>query len=268
MAITTDLNSPKALISLYDGGASMPTLIVLAYLRKNGETPLGLLAKACRLSERSVQRALAAIKRLGLPTTNLSHDHDHGDHVNKGTTTNLAGEIPSNDKSDTPPTTNMAEMPTSTDTIDAPEANKTIDPIREKLIKYEVYAWCVDNLMAKVDRKVLECQLEYHAFRLAHNFKFTKHPATYLHSACLRDFVAPEGFHASAHKARAGIKDTPKGVQIVRPAPQEEKPLDDAQKIDTLRKMMAQPIPAAKRMAAKLARDWGINMEDLASAAG
>lgn len=269
MTITTDFNSLPNLIALNEGGACVSTFVVFAYLREKGAAPIGLIAKACKLSERSVQRALAAIKRFGLPTTKMSHDHDHGDHVNKGTASDLASEGISDAKSDTPQTTNLSAVPVFSDTTDAPEDDKPVDPIREKLIQYEVYAWCVDNLMAKVDRKVIERQLEYHAFRLAHNFKFAKHPATYLHSSCLRDFVAPDGFHATAYKARTGIKDAPKVVQLpVRPEPQPEAPLDDVQKLDTLRKMMAQPFPSARRIAAKLAMEWGMSPEDLASAAG
>lgn len=224
------------------------TALVLAFLKEFGQHPVGIIAEACDLSERSVERSLASLKRLNLVPTNLSHDHDHGDHGVKGTATNLSGES------------------TATDTSDG---DKPVDPIREKLLEYEILPWCVDSLMAKADRKAIERQLEYHAFRLARGFKFSKHPATYLYSACLRDFVAPDGFHAAAHKARAGIKDAPKVVQIsARPEPQPEVPLNDTQKLDTLRKLQAQLYPAAKRMAAKLAMDWGMNLEDLASAAG
>lgn len=157
----------------------LATIVVLAFLEEGGPQPVGIVAQACKLSTRSVERALAALGRLGILPTKLSHDHDHGDHVKKGTATDLSDKAAATDKVD---------------------GDKPVDPLRARLLSYEVLAWCVDIIMARADRQTIERQLDYHAFRLAAGFRFSGHPAKYLFKACLNDYAVPEGFHKARQR--------------------------------------------------------------------
>ena len=226
-----------------DLGLNYSAVLVKAFLDENGFTPIGIIAEACDLSTRSVERALVALKARNLlsqkGSTSMTHDHAVMDHGNKGTATQLTGD-----------------REHQADTVD--------DPIRSRLIEHEVLPWCVDALIAKCDRQLLVQQLEYHEYRLAHGFKFRGHPARYLFSACLHNYAPPEGFFAARHKAQEGPLNEPKVPQHP-PAP--TKPITEApvnepataeQRAETIQQMLASPIPGVRRLAAKLAADWGV----------
>lgn len=234
--------SLRKLRELKERALPLSTILVKVFLDENGTAPIGVIADACGISIRSVERSLASLKRLGLLPTNLSHDHDHGHGDHEGTATALSVDEPQGGLS----------------------SDKPVDPLEANLLEHEVLPWCVDTLMDKVEREVLKRQLDYHAFRLASGFKFKGHPARYLFSACLHDYAPPEGYHANQYKTAHGIPLAPKVETYVAPAkPASDEPLSHEKKVETLRAMLAKPMPASKRLAQKLAGEWGINLLDL-----
>jgi hypothetical protein len=166
-------------------GFNLTILMVQAYLRDHGPTPVGLIARACEVSIRSVERSIAALKAKGLgpfyKTTKESHDHVFHGSNQEGTATTTAV---SDDKS---------------------VAREHTDPLGSQLLAFEVLPWCVDALLAKVNREVLTRQLAFHAHRLSSGFVFKGHPARYLFRACLNDYQPPQEFHATVHKQREGL---------------------------------------------------------------
>lgn len=87
------------------------------------------------------------------------------------------------------------------------------------------------------------------------------------YQALERGWSAPEGFYAARHKAQEGpskpaqVPQDPPGV----PTPADE-PLDEAARIATLRDMYSKPLPALRRMAVKLAGEWGVSLEAFGAA--
>lgn len=82
------------------------------------------------------------------------------------------------------------------------------------------------------------------------------------YQALVRGWEAPDGFHTARH---AGQEAPSKPAQVSQdppsaPAPTDE-PLDEAARVATLRDLYAKPLPAMRRMAVKLATDWGIPLE-------
>jgi hypothetical protein len=205
-------------------GVNLTILMVQAYLRENGPTPVGLIARACELSIRSVERSIAALKEKGaLPssqTTKTSHDHaDHGSNQ-EGT------------------------APTVSD-----------DPVVNQLLAYEVLPWCADMLVAKVDRAVLERQLAFHAHRLDSGFPFKGHPARYLFRACLNDYQPPQDFYAKPHQPAARPRvEAPRPVE----APQVEMTREGA--MTTIRLGMKSKLPHMRAEAQRLAERWQIDL--------
>lgn len=229
-------------------GLSYTAVLVKLYLDEHGPTPVGLIADACGCSIRSVEMAIAKLRPLGLlskgePKKN-SHDHDHGDHVNKGTAQESSGRSERSCGS----------------AVNGDHSSD--DPLFAKLIGFEVLPWLVEQLLAKVERAQLERQVEYHAYRLASGFKFKGHPARYLFSACLKNYAPPQGFHQHAYVARGGIPIEPtlvtsSGVQEQSPAPASEE-----EKLTTITRMLRSPISSVRRMGERLAADWNIEIPD------
>lgn len=220
-------------------GFNLTILMVQSYLRENGPSPLGLIADACEVSVRSVERAIAALKAKGLlpdrKTTEKSHDHaDHGSFQERTPT------------------------PTST----APD---TDDPLAAQLLAHEVLPWCVEALLAKVDRAVLTRQLAFHAHRLATGFPFKGHPARYLFRACLNDYQPPADYHERKHREREGlparVAPAPAPVAPVE-APVAEMTREGA--LTIIRLGMRSRLPHMRAEAERLAREWQVDTAAMA----
>lgn len=219
------------MIALKEQGLTISSdLLVMAYQEENGFAPIGIIAKICGLSLRSVERSLTLLKGVELPSAKMSHDHDHGDHVIKGT----------------PP-----ELPK--------EPARDADPLRDQLLAFEVWEGCVDILMAKVDRTAIETQLVYHAFRVAQGFRFKAHPAKYLFRACMGNYAPPEGFHAQTERVRSGVPKETRTVEFVRPVVV-EKVVSREETIENIRKVWKS---SGVAFAQKIARRNGIEWEDV-----
>jgi len=228
----------------------MSAVLVLSYLNAYGFTPMGKIADACDLSVSSVEKALAKLKALKLLPKNspqkIEHDHDQFMDLTKGTeqvSTGLAVE-------DCGGVDHQADA----------------DPIREKLLAFDVLPWCVDTIMVKLHQAELRRedvlrQLDYHAFRLAKGFKFKAHPARYVFSAILKGYAPPENFHTQSHKAREGVVEAVKvPAPYQRPQEATEAPVAPE---ETIRTMLRSPIVSVRRMAIKLAADWGVDIPEL-----
>ncbi|MDB5096635.1 MAG: hypothetical protein JWM80_1056 [Cyanobacteria bacterium RYN_339] len=209
-------------------GFTLTTLMVQAYLREHGPTPVGLIARACELSIRSVERSIAVLKeKVGLPsreTTKMSHDHaDHGSNQ-EGTASTVA-----------------------------------VNPVVAKLLAFEVLPWCADMLAAKVDPAVLERQLAFHEHRLKSGFPFKGHPARYLFRACLNDYQPPADFYAQPQRPTSAPRR-----EAVAPVatPQTEMTRDGA--ITTIRMGMRSKLPHMRAEAQRLAERWQIDLKTFA----
>lgn len=90
----------------------------------------------------------------------------------------------------------------------------------------------------------------------------------WVYQALTRGWGAPDTYHQTAHKAREGIQEAPQ-AQPVHQTPESlpERLLEAQEKRETLARMLAQPFPASKRLAAKLASDWGIDIQSLGDVA-
>lgn len=227
-------------------GLSYTAVLVKLYLDEHGHSPLGLIADACECSIRSVEMAIAKLRVLGLllksESKKISHDHDHVDHVNKGTAQEFSG--------------NSEGICGSDDGGDRPSN----DPIFAKLIGYEVLPWLAEQLMVKVERSQLERQVEYHAHRLETGFKFKVHPARYLFSACLKNYAPPQDFHKRVYTVREGLPVEPKPIALPRAQEPAPAPVSEEEKQATIAQMLQSPIPSVRRMGQRLAIDWDIAM--------
>jgi hypothetical protein len=81
---------------------------------------------------------------------------------------------------------------------------------------------------------------------------------------CLtQGWAMPDDYHQATYKAREGIVDE---KPVKTPQPQEQPkdlPLDQDQKLETIKKMLSSPLMAARNFAPKLAADWGIDLGSL-----
>jgi DNA-binding transcriptional ArsR family regulator len=225
-------------------GFNLTILMVQAFLRDHGPTPVGLIARACEVSIRSVERSLVALKAKGLvpvqKTTKESHDHVfHGSNL-KGTATTTAV---SDDKA---------------------VVVEHADPLARQLLAFEVLPWCVDALLAKVDREVLARQLTFHAHRLASGFVFKGHPARYLFRACLNDYQAPGDFHATAHKQREGLPTTREPARAgAQPVVAPLAPMTREGALTIIRLGMRSKLPRMREEALRLAATWQVDVAAL-----
>lgn len=224
-------------------GFNLTVLLVESFLRENGPAPVGSIARACEVSERSVERALAALKANdALPsfeTTKKSHDHVTHGSIQEGTTAKTA------------------------------VSDDIVDPIARELLAYEVLPWCVDALLAKVDREVLTRQLGFHAHRLASGFPFKGHPARYLFRACLNDYQPPQDFHETKHREAENLPARKPRVQRdVQPvaAPVAEMTREGAMTI--IRLGLRSRLPHMRDEALKLAATWQVDTSAMLQVAG
>lgn len=86
----------------------------------------------------------------------------------------------------------------------------------------------------------------------------------WVYQALVRGWGAPDTYHQAQHRAQEGLPEPQQSPTPVK-APERpvEAPLDAEGKVNTLARMLAQPFPASKRLAAKLAADWGIDLTAL-----
>jgi hypothetical protein len=88
------------------------------------------------------------------------------------------------------------------------------------------------------------------------------------YQALVRGWDAPDSFHAARHKGQEGPS---KPAQVSQDPPSAtapaDEPLDEAARIATLRDMYSKPLPALRRMAVKLAGEWGVSLEAFGAAA-
>jgi hypothetical protein len=237
-------------------GLNLTTVLVKVYLDEHGHSPLGQIAKACNVSIRSVERAIALLKSLGFfnnqKTTSMTHDHDKHFSKNNRTASDLTGH---------------------SDGLDAPAQpdRHAGDPLAQQLLAAEVLPWCVDILLAKVDRTVIERQLAYHAHRVAAGYRFKSHPAKFLFAACLNDYMPPQDFHAARQKpahapaptpAAAGREATGPGGA---PARVEEAPVELTRSgaMTVIRMGIKSKLPTMRQEALRLARVWDVDLREL-----
>lgn len=240
MGMFTELRRAKEL------GLNLTTVLVKSYLDEHGLSPLGQIAKACDVSIRSVERAIVTLKAIGFfynqKTTSMSHDHDIHFSKNHGTATAVTGV---SDAVDAP----------------APPDRHAGDPLAAKLLEADVLPWCVDILLARVDRAVIERQLAYHAHRVAGGYRFKSHPAKFLFAACLNDYMPPQDFHVARQKP-AGA---PVAQPAVEPAKVEEAPVEMTKSgaMTVIRMGIKSKLPTMRAEALRLARVWNVDLREL-----
>lgn len=220
---------------------SRRAILVALHQREHGPRPVAAIARDTGLSVRSVYLALEELQNLA------RHDHDlHGFHGIKEPVQNLADQPPA------------AVQDPARPLEDGPPAD---DPVVSELAAHGIWPGAARRLVALVGAAAIRLQLAYHAFRLARGFRFRKAAAAFLYAACRNpeQYPAPDGFHAAAHLEREGI--APPARTPARPAREPEPvaaPLTLEDRLNTIRGLMASSIPAARRRAAKLACEWGL----------
>jgi DNA-binding MarR family transcriptional regulator len=229
------------LCQLKKAGLSLSAVQVLLYVEEHGAAAVGVIADACEVSISSVEKALAAIRRLGLLQQNpAKHDHDHSHGSKKERQQRITARAVKLD--------------------DAGDGQAEVDPVAGQLLELEVWPACVEVLMAKVPRAQLEQQLAYHRHRLERGFKFKSHPAKYLYRACLENYAPPADFHQVAHRVREGIaptsSPTPTAVPVQTPAAQMTR--EGAWTV--FKRGIRSSVPAIKAEAIRLAEVWEFDL--------
>ncbi len=239
-------------------GFNFTAVLVQAFLEERGFAPIGVIADACGVSPRSVERAIALLRSHGLlsvkKTTFLSHDH--ADHSFKEVGAPTAVAAP----------TATAGGPAATADAAAPGS-----PLAERLLAHGILPWCVDQVLANVDEAAIERQLAYHEHRLAKGFTFKAHPARYLFRACLNDYLPPEGFHAPkpAEAPRPAARAATRAAEpAATPAEAVPTPMTRAGALSAVRLGMRSKLPAMRAEALRLAAEFGIDAGSLARDAG
>ena len=230
---------------------SRRAILVALHQREHGPRPVAVIARDTGLSVRSVYLALEELQNLA------RHDHDlHGLHGIKEPVQNPANQPPA-----------AVQDPARNPKAPAPEGEPAApadDPVVSELVSHGIWPGAARRLVALVGAAAVRLQLAYHAFRLARGFRFRRAAAAFLYSACRNpeQYPAPEGFHAAAHLEREGI--APPARTPARPAREPEPvaaPLTLEDRLNTIRGLMASSIPAARRRAAKLAHEWGLEVK-------
>lgn len=255
-------------------GFNFTAVLVQAFLEERGFAPIGVIADACGVSPRSVERAIAQLRSHGLlpvkKTTFLSHDHADHSFKEIGAPTAVAACTA---VADGKPATVGAAAPD-------PAQGGSGSPLAERLLAHGILPWCVEQVLAKVDEAVIERQLAYHEHRLATGFTFKAHPARYLFRACLNDYLAPEGFQAPqlvapvrpAVRAAGLLPATvpPPAAGAAQPAPEQAAPapMTRAGALSAIRLGMRSRMPAMRAEALRLAEAFGIDPTSLGRDAG
>ncbi|MFN3431649.1 MAG: hypothetical protein ACK46X_17055 [Candidatus Sericytochromatia bacterium] len=241
MGLFADLRRAKEL------GLNLTTVLVKAYLDENGPSPMGQIARACDVSIRSVERAIASLKTTGFfysqKTTSMTHDH--------------VLHLSERDRTAT-------GMTAGTDGVVAPsvEERHAADPLAMRLLDAGVLPWCVDTLLAKVDRAAIERQLAYHEHRLNVGYKFKAHPAKFLFAACLNDYAPPADYHVVRQQPRAAVSAPSEVAAAPAPAPEAPVELTRAGALTVIRMGVRSKLPSMRQEALRLARVWGVDLRD------
>ena len=250
-------------------GFNFTAVLVQAFLDEHGFAPIGVIADACGVSPRSVERAIAQLKAQGqLPVKKSTFlSHDHADHSFK--------EVGA-------PTAPSARAATAGGPTDAVGAASPTSTLGERLLAHGILPWCVEQVLANVDEAVIERQLAYHEHRLQAGFVFKAHPARYLFRACLNDYLAPEGFHGpqaaglaqgpgqprTTRQVAAPVR-APQPAQGTEAAPaQAPAPMSRAGALSAIRLGLRSTLPFMRTEALRLAAEGGIDPATLAHAAG
>lgn len=172
-------------------GINITELAVMTYLQEHGETPYGVVAKVLDVSERTVQRAVAACKAAGLSlkATALSHDHAPITKTKEiGTATELSGLA-------TFPDTSAAQELT-------PEQQKRLDRLVAAGCAETYATWAVTHRpLAVIDNQI--AGLEYRAIK--DGWKPTC-PGRFLIAAIKKDSPLPDDLWAVVNRARDGVQ--------------------------------------------------------------
>jgi hypothetical protein len=142
------------------------------------------------------------------------------------------------------------------------------DPLAMRLLEAEVLPWCVDILLSKVDRAVIERQLGFHAHRVEAGFRFKSHPAKFLFTACLNDYMPPADYHTARQRAAAtasrpvSVNDP---VETARPAVAPEAPVEMTRSgaMTVIRMGVKSKLPTMRQEALRLARVWNVDLREL-----
>jgi hypothetical protein len=242
MGLFADLRRAKEL------GLNLTSVLVKAYLDEHGPSPLGQIARACDVSIRSVERAIASLKTTGFfysqKTTSMTHDH--------------VLHFSERDRTAT-------EMTAATDAVVAPsvEERHAADPLAMRLLDAGVLPWCVDTLLAKVDRAAIERQLAYHEHRVNAGYRFKAHPAKFLFAACLNDYAPPADYHVARQRPQAA-GSAPSEAVTAAPAPAPEAPVEltRAGALTVIRMGVRSKLPSMRQEALRLAKVWHVDLRD------
>ncbi len=228
-----------ALVEARGFGWNFSTMLVKAYLDERGMHPVGLIADACALSVRTVERALAVLKQSSSSEksflTTLSHDHDKHNKISKSTTTGMAC-VAGPDK------TGLSAI-------------WATDPLAERLLACEVLPWCVEIIMTRVQREVIERQLDAHAWRLKTGYPFKSHPARFLFRACLNDYALPD--------VRTTVASEPQAFPLPEPVPAVGATMTREGALNVIRMGLRSRLPVMREEALRLARAWDIDVSRL-----
>lgn len=215
-------------------GLNLTVLLIKSYFDEHGPSPLGLVARACKTSIRSVERAIALLKEKGLflvsSNANLTHEHDHSVQKEEGSA--------------------------SVSSV-APAASD--DPLAQALLNEGVLPWCVEVLLTKVPKEVIERQLAYHQHRLSQNFPFKAHPAKFLFKACLNDWHPPQDYFERQNRPATAKAQ----VQAV-PVEQKQAEMTRDGALSVVRLGLKSRLPHLREQALELARRFGIDTHTLA----
>lgn len=153
-------------------------------------------------------------------------------------------------------------MTAESDSPDAAAPATVTDPLAAALLEAEVLPWCVEILLAKVDRQVLEKQLSYHRHRLANGFPFKAHPAKFLFRACLNDYPPPQDYFATQNRPAVAEPQAPTPERSPATAPVVEMTREGAMTV--IRMGMRSKLPVLREQALRLAAEWAIDPASLA----
>lgn len=241
-------------------GLNLTAVLVKAYVNEHGYAPVGQIARACDVSIRSVERAIAALKASSFfnnqKTTSMTHDHDIHFSKNNRTASVVTG------------VSDVADGSVGAAGAPQVEDRHQQDPLAMRLLEAEVLPWCVDILLTKVDRAVIERQLGFHAHRLEAGFRFKGHPAKFLFTACLNDYLPPADYHAARQKAAAAPSQpnaSTLSVETAKPTLAPEAPVEMTRSgaMTVIRMGVKSKLPTMRQEALRLARVWNVDLREL-----
>jgi hypothetical protein len=241
-------------------GLNLTAGLVKAYVNEHGYAPIGQIARACDVSILSVVRAIAALKASSFlknqKTTSMTHDHDI--HFSKN---NRTASVVTGVSDDAVATQNPVA------------AHHAADPLAMKLLEADVLPWCVDIILNRVDRAVIERQLAFHQHRVASGYRFKSHPAKFLFAACLNDYMPPQDYHAARQRPETATMTAPRSRAAGRVAAAEPEPVSVVEEapvemtrsgaLTVIRMGVRSKLPTMRQEAIRLARVWSVDLREL-----